>query len=343
MLEKYDKTSSMAYDREDGKVYQLKDLDEFDVAVKSAKEKNLVVCFHNGCSAQEEAFDNMKFSYENLIMYKVSTLNSPDIRDKYADGASKPYFKIYDKGEFKEEVKYNSSWDIQSKDLRAVMLKYNKAPPIYNYKSKVEQLPNLEAFDQASESANDKIMAVCFHNGCATAEAGWDSMKAEYPNVRMYKVNTLSAPDVRDKYADGGSKPYFKFYNKEKEMIEHVKYKTPWTSQEPELRQAMHVHNGNKGLFYSSAIGQVSELKDLKMFDQAVETSDTKVMAVCYQNRCPNEEAWWDKIKQWYPNLFLYKVNTLNANDIKEKYADESAKPYFKFYKGGELQSELKY
>ena len=51
MLEKYDKTSSMAYDREDGKVYQLKDLDEFDVAVKSAKEKNLVVCFHNGCSA----------------------------------------------------------------------------------------------------------------------------------------------------------------------------------------------------------------------------------------------------------------------------------------------------
>ena len=138
MLEKYDKTSSMAYDREDGKVYQLKDLDEFDVAVKSAKEKNMVVCFHNGCSVQEEAFDNMKFSYENLILYKVSTLGSPDIRDKYADGASKPYFKIYDKGEFKEEVKYNSSWDIQSKDLRAVMLKYNKAPPLYNYKSKVE-------------------------------------------------------------------------------------------------------------------------------------------------------------------------------------------------------------
>ena len=116
------------------------------------------------------------------------------------------------------------------------MLKYNKAPPLYNYKSKVEQLPNLEVFDQASDSANDKIMAICFHNGCATAEAGWDSMKAEYPNVHMYKVNTLNAPDIRDKYADGGSKPYFKFYNKEKEMIEHVKYKTPWTSQEPELR-----------------------------------------------------------------------------------------------------------
>ena len=99
------------------------------------------------------------------------------------------------------------------------MLVFNKAPPIYNHKSKVEQLLSLESFDKASEAAGDKVLAICYHNGCATAEAGWDAMKADYTNVHMYKVNTLSAPDIRDKYACGGSKPYFKFYNKKKEVI----------------------------------------------------------------------------------------------------------------------------
>ena len=31
----------------------------------------------------------------------------------------------------------------------------------------------------------------------------------------------------------------------------------------------------------------------------------------------------------------MYKVNTLNSDDIKNKYADGGAKPYFKFYKNG--------
>ena len=342
-LEKYDKASGWFYNREDGKVYQLKDLEEFDTAVKGAKEKPMVVCYHNGCAMQEEVFDSIKFSYENLVLYKVNTLNSPDIRDKYADGASKPYFKFYEKGEFKEYVKYSSSWEVQFQELRTALIKFNKAPPIYNHKSKVDQLPNLAAFNQASEFAGDKIFAVCFHNGCKTAEDGWDSMKSEYPNVHMYKVNTLNAGDIKDKYADGGSKPYFKFYNKQLELIQEVKYKTPWTSQEPEVRAAMHVHNGNKGVFYSSTIGQVTELKDLEHFEQAKESTEQKILAVCYHNGCPNEEAWWDKIKPWYPNLCLYKVNTLNAHDIKDKYADENAKPYFKFYKGGDLLNELKY
>ena len=55
-------------------------------------------------------------------------------------------------------------------------------------------------------------MAVCYHNGCPTAEKGFDNLKTIYDKVHMYKVNTLNAKDVRDKYADGGSKPYFKFY-----------------------------------------------------------------------------------------------------------------------------------
>ena len=43
----------------------------------------------------------------------------------------------------------------------------------------------------------------------------------------------------------------------------------------------MHTHNGNKGLFYSSAVGKVHELKDLKEFDLAIESSDQKILAVC--------------------------------------------------------------
>jgi hypothetical protein len=55
-------------------------------------------------------------------------------------------------------------------------------------------------------------MAVCYHNGCPTAERGWDTIKGDYQNVHCYKVNTLNADDIKAKYADGSSKPYFKFY-----------------------------------------------------------------------------------------------------------------------------------
>ena len=67
-------------------------------------------------------------------------------------------------------------------------------------------------FNAAVSGAGNKIMAVCYHNGCPTAEAGWDKMKSDYMNVHMYKVNTLNADDIKAKYADGSSKPYFKFY-----------------------------------------------------------------------------------------------------------------------------------
>ena len=56
------------------------------------------------------------------------------------------------------------------------------------------------------------IMAVMFHNGNPNQEKEFDGMKSQYPNVHMYKVNTLNSYDIRDKYADGGAKPYFKFY-----------------------------------------------------------------------------------------------------------------------------------
>ena len=48
-------------------------------------------------------------------------------------------------------------------------------------------------------------------------------------------------------------------------------------------------------------------------------------------------------MKAYFPNVHLYKVNTMKAEDIKNKYADGNSKPYFKFYKNGELQDEVKY
>lgn len=54
----------------------------------------------------------------------------------------------------------------------------------------------------------------------------------------MYKVNTLRASDIKDKYADGGSKPYFKFY-KNGSLDDEVKYEREWSSHEPKVRAAL--------------------------------------------------------------------------------------------------------
>jgi hypothetical protein len=43
-------------------------------------------------------------------MYKVNTLNSDDIKNKYADGSAKPFFKFYSKGEMIDQVKYMQAW-----------------------------------------------------------------------------------------------------------------------------------------------------------------------------------------------------------------------------------------
>ena len=59
-------------------------------------------------------------------------------------------------------------------------------------------------------------------------------MKPQYKNLRLYKVNTLEAKDIRDKYADSGGKPYFKFY-KNGGYLEQVPY-SDWGKQEAELR-----------------------------------------------------------------------------------------------------------
>ena len=103
------------------------------------------------------------------------------------------------------------------------MAKNNGGGGGYSTSGKVVELKNMTEFNDVVANAGSKIMGVCFHNGCPTAEDGWDNMKPEYTNVHMYKVNTLNSYDIRDKYADGGSKPYFKFY-KNGNLVNEVKY-----------------------------------------------------------------------------------------------------------------------
>ena len=95
--------------------------------------------------------------------------------------------------------------------------------------AKVRELKDLKELDESFKAAGDKIVAICYHNGCPTAEKGWDLIAPQYPNVDFYKVNTLNSDDIKNKYADGASKPYFKFY-KTGNFVNEVKYMQQWSS-----------------------------------------------------------------------------------------------------------------
>ena len=101
---------------------------------------------------------------------------------------------------------------------------------------KVHELKNLEQFNKAISLAKDKPMCVMYHNGCPTEEPAFDGIKSEYENVHCYKVNTLNSEDIKNKYADGASKPYWKFY-RNGELKDTVIYKKPWEDNEPILRE----------------------------------------------------------------------------------------------------------
>lgn len=106
------------------KVYELKNIGEFDSAVKTSAQKIMCVMYHNGNPTQEEDFDGLKQDYTNVHMYKVNTLEAEDIKSKYADGSSKPYFKFYKAGSKIDEIKY-AKWSQQEIDLKAALAKHD--------------------------------------------------------------------------------------------------------------------------------------------------------------------------------------------------------------------------
>ena len=94
-------------------------------------------------------------------------------------------------------------------------------------------------------------------------------MKPRYKNLRFYRVDTTIAKDIRDKYADGGSKPYFKFY-RNGAYLDEVKYESSWSNQEPKVKDSLGRHNGSGAGSYSATDGKVKQLKNLSEFNTAV-------------------------------------------------------------------------
>ena len=107
------------------------------------------------------------------------------------------------------------------------LTRHNGGSPSYSVNDKVIELKNLAEFNGIMKIADGKVVGICYHNGCRTAEDAWDVMKSQYPNVHMYKVNTLNADDIKNKHADGSSKPYFKFY-RNGDLQDEVKYMSKW-------------------------------------------------------------------------------------------------------------------
>ena len=86
------------------------------------------------------------------------------------------------------------------------------------------------------------------------------------------------------------------------------------------------------------------DLKNLTEFKEALKDAGSRVLCVMFHNGCRVEEKDFDSMRSAFgARVYMAKVNTLNAEDIKKKYADGSAKPFFKAYKGGKLVNMIKY
>ena len=252
-------------------------MSDFNNAISSAGNNIMAVCYHNGCREEEDAWDGMKSQYPSVHMYKVNTLNSDDIKNKYADGGSKPYFKFYRNGNLQDEVKYKKPWSSNESFVRDSLSRHNgggsSGGGSYSSSGKVKELVSMSDFNSAISTAGSNVMAVCYHNGCRTEEDSWDEMKSSYPKVHMYKVNTLNSDDIKNKYADGGSKPYFKFY-RNGSYLEEVKYKKPWSDNKPKVEQVLGKYNGGSGgsiASYEASLGKVYELRNMSEFSAAVQ------------------------------------------------------------------------
>ena len=123
------------------------------------------------------------------------------------------------------------------------MAKYNGGQEMtYDPDGQVYELKNLAEFDGVMSSAEGKVVAICYHNSCPTAEQDFDKWKQMYLNVRLYKVNTINSEDIKSKHADGASKPYFKFYRNGL-MINELKYQSNWDNQIPKVKDLLLKYN----------------------------------------------------------------------------------------------------
>ena len=86
-------------------------------------------------------------------------------------------------------------------------------------------------------------------------------------------------------------------------------------STEDALKQALDWHGG---LDYQNSLDlPVFELRNMREFEMAVKRAGKNPMTVMYHNNCPEAEAKLDQLKRQFPNVAIYKVNTLKSYDIR--------------------------
>ena len=248
--------------------------------------------------------------------------------DDGKEAIKKPYFKFFQNNEVIDEVPYESDWANMEDKLKEIMKRHGGSNGNYKYDDgKVYQLRNLGEFDEAIETAGNKVMAVQYHNGCSTAERGWDEMKINWKNIHMYKVNTLNSYDIRDKYADGSSKPFFKFYRKG-EFIDEVKYMSNWSSHRPKVEEVLAKYNGadNSGKYKPE--GPVQELTLLSDFNEIMEEAKEAVVAICYHSGESQAQEAWNQIKLDNQNVWCFKINTNTYSAGSSKIAKLNVKRF---------------
>ena len=148
------------------------------------------------------------------------------------------------------ELKYQSQWESQALKVKEMLLKYNEGPVAeiklgpYHHGAKVETIQSIKQFEDAMKNSGDKVVVVAFVNDqghCKDAEASMDRFKNQYKEINFYKVNTKQSEELKNRYADGNSKPYFKFYRNGK-VDSEVKYVQNWSDNEPALKAKLELY-----------------------------------------------------------------------------------------------------
>lgn len=103
----------------------------------------------------------------------------------------------------------------------------------------------MREFEMAIKRAGKNPMTVMYHNNCPEAEGKLDQLKRLFPNVAIYKVNTLKSYDIRKQKADGEAKPYFKIYV-DGFVVREIKYNKDWKQQQPILIETLTKYNATE-------------------------------------------------------------------------------------------------
>ena len=80
---------------------------------------------------------------------------------------------------------------------------------------------------------------------CIKPEEEMLKKQNEFKGMDFYQVDTAKAPDIRDQYADGGNKPYFKFY-RNGTKIDQIDYKSNFNDNMYSLKTKCETHDSKE-------------------------------------------------------------------------------------------------